>query len=51
MLLTDAQYLCAQVKGCLDSMGFDVILEDKPPHLHVEFDPKGSEQMLVRLAE
>ncbi len=35
--------IASAVKQILDPMGYDVILETNPPHLHLEFDPKVGE--------
>jgi hypothetical protein len=33
-----------ELRVCLDSLGFDVVLE--PDHIHIEYDPKGKERVI-----
>lgn len=40
LALPDAQSFARAVELMVSHLGFDVVLEDAPPHLHVEYDPK-----------
>lgn len=39
-----------QLFTILNPMGFDVVLETLPPHIHIEFDPKLGEHFLTAVA-
>ncbi len=44
--LSQVEAVYSRLKAILDPMGFDVVLEHDPPHLHLEYDPKNGENWL-----
>ena len=47
--MSQTEALRAKLSQLLEPLGFDVVLEQSPQHLHVEFDPKNNETFFKRL--
>lgn len=46
---SEAGRLTVVATKVLEPLGYDVVHETIPEHLHIEFDPKAGEELLVRL--
>jgi hypothetical protein len=42
-------FIVSDLKELLEPLGFDVVLEHKPPHLHIEYQPKNGEDWQERV--